>query len=428
MMTLKGAVCLKHYDVIVAGGGPAGITAAAESARQGAETLLVERCGCLGGNLTLGLVGPFMGSVGPGTAADELIRLLGSPYPEAVCFDAEEAKYRLAEYVKASGADVLLQTSVIGVSAENGVIRSAELAGKGGRFSAEADLFVDATGDGDLAVLAGADYEMGREKDGLMQPMSILFVIGGADPEQHLVCHHEKDETVFPDGRSYLRLCREACEAGELPETVNIVRLYATGRPDERMVNATQLNGVSGLDAPSLFDADLELRRQIEMCCAFLRRRVPGFEHIFLRSSASLTGVRESRRILGDTVLTADDLAAGRKFEDAAVHNACFCVDIHNPSGAGQADGADRLKVRPYDIPFGCMRPRGIENLLTCGRCISGTHEAHASYRVMVICMAMGQAAGIAAATAARLGCTTRQLDIREVRKRMADRGVRLNG
>ena len=155
----------------------------------------------------------------------------------------------------------------------------------------------------------------------------------------------------------------------------------------------------------------------------FLRRYVPGYQSARVKSTASTLGVRESRRVMGEYVLGDDDLRAGRKFPDVVVHNANFVVDIHNPTGGGQAEGLAEV-VRPYDIPYGCLIPKKVENLVLSGRSISGTHRAHASYRIMTVCMAVGEAAGAAAALSLKKGVTPRALDAKDVQQALIARGA----
>ena len=412
------------YDIVIAGAGPAGIAAALEATRSGLKTALIERYGCVGGNLTLGYVGPLLGKVCPGTIAEEI--------EDAICAkrgavpDFERAKIALTSMLDEAGVDVYLQTSVIGAERIGENIKNVYTSGKFGALSFSAEVYVDATGDGDLAVQSGCRYEMGREGDGLVQPVTLMFVIDGVDPRQPLLCRHEEDYTELGDGREYLDLCHKACRTGELPENVNIVRLYATGVNTERMVNATQENRIDPLDPTDVFKAEASLRRQIGKIIEFLKNNIPGFEDIHIKGSASTLGVRESRRILGRYQLTEQDLMEGRVYPDSVVHKANFCLDIHNPSGAGQAVHEERRPVtpKPYDIPFSAMCPIGCENLITAGRCISGTHVAHSSYRVMRICMAMGQAAAAAASVMCKTKTTTSTVDVEAIRNHLIGRGV----
>ena len=414
------------YDVVIAGAGPAGISAALEAARSGLKTALIERYGCVGGNLTLGYVGPLLGAVCPGTIAEEI--------EEAICEkrgafpDFERAKIALTYLLDEAGVDVYLQTSVIGSERIGENIKTLYTSGKFGNISFSAEVFIDATGDGDLAMLSGCKFEMGRDGDGLVQPVTLMFLIDGVDPDQPLLCRHEEDYTDLGDGREYLDLCRNACHTGELPENVNIVRLYATATKTERMVNATQENRINPLDPSDVFRAEASLRRQIGKIVDFLKNNIPGFENIRIKGSASTLGVRESRRIIGRYQLTEQDLMQGRTYPDSVVHKANFRLDIHNPSGAGQAVHEERrpAKPKPYDIPFAAMCPIGCNNLITAGRCISGTHVAHSSYRVMRICMAMGQAAAAAASVMLKTDTNTSTVDVEEIRKHLICRGVHL--
>ena len=414
------------YDVIVAGAGPAGIGAALEAAHSGKKTALIERYGCVGGNLTLGYVGPLLGRVCEGTVAEEI--------EDAICLqrknvpDFEKAKIALTLLLEEAGVEVYLQTSVIGVEKKGEHLEKVHTAGKFGNFSLSAEVFIDATGDGDLAVQSGCSFEMGRDGDGLVQPVTLMFVIDGVDPDQPLLCCHEEHYTDLGDGREYLDLCRKARRSGELPENVNIVRLYQTERKTERMVNATQENRIDPLDPLAVFRAEVSLRRQIGKIVDFLKNNIPGFSNIYIKGSADTLGVRETRRILGRYQLTEQDLMQGRTYPDSVVHRAYFCLDIHNPSGAGQSVNEEKCPQRPlpYDIPFSAMCPLGCDNLITAGRCISGTHVAHSSYRVMRICLAMGQAAGAAASVMLETKTTTATVNTDLIRRHLIDRGVRL--
>ena len=414
------------YDVLIAGSGPAGISAALEAARSGAKTALIERYGCVGGNLTMGYVGPILGSVCAGTIAEEIEDAVCAA--RGLCPDFERAKIALTTLLDDAGVDVYLQTVVTGVDKDGEHLKSVRTNSKFGTIDFEADAFIDATGDGDLSVLSGCPWEIGREGDGLVQPVTLMFVIDGIDPNQKLLCCHEEHYTDLGDGREYLDLCHKACRSGELPENVNIVRLYRTERVTERMVNATQENYINPLDPMSVYHAETALRKQIGKIMAFLKNNIPGFENITIKGSASTLGVRESRRIMGRYLLTEQDLLAGKTFPDTVVHKAHFCLDIHNPAGPGQSEHDEKCpsSPKPYDIPFSAMCPLGCDNLITAGRCISGTHVAHSSYRVMRICMAMGQAAGAAASILCRTQETTQTISTEKLRRHLIDRGVRL--
>ena len=417
-----------RYDIIVAGAGPAGICAAVAAARDGAKVALVERYGVIGGNLTAGYVGPILGMTGKGTMRDEMVRLLGVPENDMIgrtgkAHDFENAKLLLEEFVAAeANIDVFMQCGIVDVVKDGNRAGGVIAACNGTLFALTAAVVIDATGDAAVSALAGAEIAKGRDGDGLMQPVTLEFTIDGVDEDRGIVCIGDVDDVEL-NGERFLDYCKRLADEGKLPADLAAVRLHPTTVPGQRQVNTTQLCGVDITDVGQIFKADIELRRQIRLLVDFLREYVPGYENCRCTASGTTTGVRESRRVMGDYVLTGEDVEAGAKFEDAIVHDAEFIVDIHNPAGAGQAE-AKIGWCRPYDIPYRCFLPRGIENLYVTGRCISGTHRAHASYRVMSICMAMGEAVGIAASMCAAAGCSPRELDVRALQSRMESKGI----
>lgn len=407
---------MDEVDVLVCGGGPAGVAAASVAAKAGARVLLVERYGRLGGMATNAFVGPLMGNV-RSAWVDAILERLGGRN-----VDYEFMDLRYADLLADCGADLLLHAWATAPILEDGRVVGATLLTKQGMLPVRAKVTVDATGDGDLAVGAGAAFEQGREAgpyweaDGLVQPVTIQFRVGG-------VCHAETMEARggrwsfrFPDGRSWIDVVRDAQARGELPETVGFVRTYPARRDDERVINATQVNGIDGTNVRDLTRAELEARRQVGPVMAFLRRHAPGFQDAHVNGMPAVLGVRETRRIACLQRLVADDLLSGRTWPDAVVRGAEFIIDIHNPAGAAHAHPQDKIpKVQPYDIPHGCLVPRGVDGLLVAGRCIGGSHEAMASYRVQVIALATGVAAGAAAAVAARDRVPPRMADIARI-------------
>ena len=418
------------YDVVVAGSGPAGICAAVAAAREGAKVALVERYGVVGGNLTAGYVGPILGMVGKGTMRDEIVALLVVPENDMIgetgrAHDFERAKMLLAQFVNHPNIDVYLQTTVTDVVKEgNAVVGLIVTAGEG-QFVIKGAVTVDATGDGLVSYLAGAQTEKGRE-DGLMQPVTLEFTIAGVDESKGIICIGDVDDVKLGDER-FLDYCKRLAVAGEIPEKIAAVRLHPMVYDGYRQVNTTQVNGVDMTRVEQIFKADLELREQMYLLEDFFHKHIPGYENCRVISSGTTTGVRETRRVIGDYVITAEEMAAGCRFDDVIVHRAEFIVDIHNPAGSGQAE--DHIQYcDPYDLPYRCFTPKGVENLYTAGRCISGTHRAHASYRVMSICMAMGEAVGTAAALCAAEGVTPRNLDVKKLQKSLTDKGIELYG
>lgn len=346
----------------------------------------------------------------------------------AIAMDSDEAKGKLVEFLHREGVEFRLQTPVADALVEDGAIRGVFVLTQSGLACMRAKRVVDATGDGFVSAMAGAEVMFGRDGDGRVQPASLMYIIDGVDENSNLFCNHEEHYTTFPDGREYLVTCKKAAAEGRLPENVTIVRLYAGTRPGERMVNATQANGISVLRDGDIERAEVELRRQMEQVNRFLREEIPGFANIRTRMSASTLGVRESRRIRGRYVLHAQDLLDGRVFEDCVVHGADFCLDIHNPSGGGQAESEgcpQRSKL--YDIPMRALQPLGVENLILAGRCISGSHRAHASYRVMNIAMGVGQAAGAMAAVSVQKNQNVSELEYADVRDALLAQGCILS-
>lgn len=423
----------ENCDVLVVGGGPAGVCAAVSAARTGAKTVLLERTGVLGGMMTTGLVQPLLGSCASYTMYQEVCGLLMQGHDPTQCrttrngteipIDPEEAKLRLLKLALDSGVQVHLQTAVAEVLMQEDTVVGVLAADGMGLNEYRAAVAVDASGDGFVAWRAGVPYEVGRAEDGMCQPATIEFTLAGVSEYEAITCFGGSDPVQLSDGTPYVQLCKEASERGELPENVQIVRVHPTWRIGERQVNATQKNGGNLFDAAELAKADLELRMQISKIVFFLRKHVPGYAHCYVKASANMVGVRESRRFEGLYRLTDADVEEGRHFDDAVVHNAWFLIDIHNPAGGGQAEGHSRM-ARPYDIPIRCLIPQKVNGLLLSGRNISGTHRAHASYRVMGIAMAVGQAAGTAAALCVREKICPAALDVRLVQRELEAAGA----
>ena len=425
---------LREYDVIVAGGGPAGIAAAVSAARCGAKTALIERFGILGGMLTSGHVQPILGRAEGYTMYDEVVALLHRGHEEAprvttrngdeIGLDLEEAKHRLLKLCLENGVYVYLQTPVIAPIMEGSRVMGLQVCTPQGPENLRAAAVVDATGDGYVAAMAGAPYQIGRD-DGRCQPATLEFTVENVDETHHFACYGGSDPVTLPDGRRYSEVCKEACARGELPENVSIVRIHYTLRPGERSINATQANGFDTLTPAGAAAAEYLLREQVGPVVAFLRKNAPGFENCRVKSSATALGVRETRRFVGEYVLSDTDVETGARFPDVVVHKAWFLIDIHNPAGGDQAERHSQ-PAKPYDIPYRSLIPQKINGLLLSGRNISGTHRAHASYRVMGVALATGQGAGVAAALCAQRRVTPRQLDYHLVQQELILRGARL--
>lgn len=409
-------------DVLVCGGGPAGVAAALAAGRQGRKVLLVERYGRLGGMAVQAMVGPLMGVV-RSAWVDEIIKRIGG---RAIDYEFIDLKY--AEMLQEAGVEIVLHAWAEETLCEGGRVTGVRLLTKQGRLTVRAAVTVDATGDGDIAHGAGAACEQGRgagatwKADGLVQPMTIQFRVGGVVDKESMEAKGGRKGYKFPDGRRWSQVTLEALGRGELPPTVGMVRIYRSIRPTERVINATQINGVDGTNVKDLTRAELEGRRQAQVVLEFLRKYAPGFQQAWISGMPAVVGVRETRRVLGLSYLKAEDLLAGKKWPDAVVRDVDFQIDIHNPDGYGQAQGISKEhptgrdpKVKPYEIPLGCLIPKEVRGLVVAGRCISGSHEAMASYRVQVIAMGTGIAAGATAALAAEKKIEPREVDVKAV-------------
>ena len=448
----RQALLAGETDVLVVGGGPAGLGAAVAAADAGAQVVLAERYGFLGGNATAALVMPLMSfhtqmpapekrgattllptDHGPGepVVSGVLGRLLerlvqaGGAIPPSLAtgyvvpFDPEWFKLIALELLDEAGVQFLFHAFASGVlPGTEGVVFET----KSGPLAVRARVIVDCTGDGDVAVQAGAPYEIGRG-DGLVQPMTLMFRVGQFRREAfeaYVKAHPRQWRGVH----GLWDLVREATEAGELRLPREDILFFATPHEGELSVNSTRVTRVKGVDVWDLSYAEWVSRGQMRQIEAFLRRYVPGFEQSYVVQSGVQVGVRETRRILGEYQLDADDVLGARQFDDAIARGA-YPVDIHNPKGSGTV-----LKRLPpgaaYDIPLRCLLPRNTDRVIVAGRCISGTHEAHSSYRVMPIVMATGQAAGVCAALAAREGMPPRQVPIRAVQRELLRQGASL--
>jgi hypothetical protein len=339
-----------------------------------------------------------------------------------VPFDPELFKLAALELLDEAGVRFLFHAFASGVTEDDGV-RGVVFETKSGPLVIRARVVIDCTGDGDIAAQAGAAYEVGRERDGLAQPMTLMFRM--VDFEQEAFARYVR---THPDQwrgvHGLWDLIREAAAAGELDLPREDILFFGTPHPREVSVNSTRVTHVLGTDVFDWSYAEWQARAQLRQIADFLRRRVPGFEAAYIAQSGVHTGVRETRRVVGDYQLTVADVLGARKFEDVIARGS-YPVDIHNPTGVGTV-----LKRLPpgeaYDIPLRCLLPRGIDGLLVAGRCLSGTHEAHSSYRVMPIVMATGQAAGVCAALATRAGSPTRAVPVERVQDELIAQGADL--
>ncbi|WP_119460037.1 FAD-dependent oxidoreductase [Rhodospirillaceae bacterium SYSU D60014] len=443
-------------DVLVVGGGPAGMGAALGAAWAGAKVVLVERFGFLGGNPTAALVMPLMSfhtqrgapndadstrlfptDHGPGEPIvagalavflERLIAAGGAVSPSSetgytVPADPEIYKLVALELLDETGVELLFHAFVSGIVGKSGRPEGLVFETKSGPVVIEAGAIVDGTGDGDAAVRAGARFDIGRDGDNRVQPMTLMFRMAGFDQKAFSAYVHE-NPSQWRGVHGLWDLVTEATLAGELDLQREDILFFATPHEGELSVNSTRMTGVSGTSVWDLTEAEIEGRRQMGQIAAFLRRHVPGFKTAYIVQSGVSVGVRETRRIIGDYRLTAEDVLEARKFDDAIARGS-YPVDIHSPTGKGTV-----LKRLPpgdyYEIPLRCLLPWGVDRLIVAGRCISGTHEAHSSYRVTPTAMATGQAAGVCGALAAKRGRLPREIPAAEVQRVLREQGASL--
>jgi hypothetical protein len=423
-----------RYDVIVAGSGPAGFTAAYCAARRGADVLLVERNGDLGGMLTTGLMGVFCGTASSGLFS-EMKRDICRPRSKGKkgftqqIYDVEVMKQYLYNKAEECGMSLLLYAMATGVSKTGDRIDRLLVQAKEGPLELRADCFIDATGDGDVAVFAGEEFTLGRESDGKFQPVTLIFALAGVDTENAPLVHGDKGDLPAK--------LREYVERGDVPYPAGHVICIEGYRPGTVKINMTNVIDVDGSRSEELTQSEVLCRKQLAGIVQFLRQEAEGFQNCYVSASAGMMGVRSSRHIHGRHVLNEKEVSEGKVFDDWAVSRAKYFWGTHNLYGPIHGNGYAESRKSPYGplpaeefytIPYRSLRPAKTENLLLAGRCISGTFLAHSNYRVMPICMAMGQGAGTAAALCAEDGRPLDKLDIDRFHETLVEDGVRSPG
>jgi ribulose 1,5-bisphosphate synthetase/thiazole synthase len=411
-------------DVLVVGGGPAGMHAAIAAARQGARTALVERYGFMGGNATNALVGPILGLYHYGTGRvilggtpremlERMGALGGALLNEPgfyVPFDPEVMKYVADRMVGEAGVRLRLHSFACGVIMDGPRIAAVIVESKSGRQAIAARVVVDCTGDGDIAAQAGAPYEVGQPGDGALQPMTLSYRLGNVDLSKMEDIHNRDQGYVVTNVREVME---RAVAAGKLPVFGGPwIMNGSTVRDGEAFVNMVRLWG-DATDVEVLTRSEVTGRDHIQQFVRFLRENIDGLQGVFVMDSGAQIGVRETRRFLGDYVLSEEDITSARGFDDTVAMGG-HVIDIHSPSGTA---GQRRDVIPAYQIPYRCLLPKGVENLLVAGRPISASHEAHASLRVMGTCMGIGQGAGVGAALAARSDGNPRRVDVAVLRR-----------
>ncbi|MBM3500281.1 MAG: FAD-dependent oxidoreductase [Armatimonadetes bacterium] len=422
---------MPRWDVIVVGGGTAGACAAIAAGRQGAQTLCLEQFGFLGGSQTAALVIPMMSFR---TSNEALIRGLNeeilacceafAPGQDGIWFDPETVKSVLETMALEAGVELLYHCQFAEPLLDGNRITGVYTLSKSGRRPHFARQVIDCSGDADVAFRAGAPCKSGREADGMNQAASLRFILGNVDLAalgEFLTgisgAPHAPPKLHFGFSRGmgtapWIEALVDQAEAeGVLsPAEGGYVQAFSVpGRPGELAFNCPRITHVNGARAEDLTRCEILGRQRIRKVIEFCRRYLRGFEEAYLAWTAPMVGVRETRRIVGEYVLTAEDVLGARKFGDSIAKNR-YPIDIHNPTGEGTV-----LRQLPpdeyHEVPYGCLVPLEIDNLLVAGRCISATFEAQGSLRIQANCRAFGEAAGVAAALCAKGGLVPRELD-----------------
>ncbi|SDD69352.1 FAD dependent oxidoreductase [Paenibacillus sp. UNCCL117] len=441
-------------DVLVVGGGPAGIGAAVAAARNGAKVLLIERYGFVGGNLTVAMVNPmftFHDIQGKqvirgvaGELVDRLVAKTVSPghvtdltFDNASMspFDPEGMKLVLFELLEEAGVELMLHTTFADAYTDDqGRVTGVIVENKSGRQAIHPKLVIDCSADADVVARIGAPFVKGRESDGAMQPVTLFYRVAGVDipglkawmkANRQLLKDAPTDEEI--DAQSALaflgmkEIIKQAMENGDYPkDAAPRILMYELPQQGQFAVNCTRLQGIDGTNVADLTRAEVETRKQAWAVTEFMKRHIGGFEQAYMLDTGVQVGVRETRHIVGDYTMTEDDVLSSRAFEDGI---ACgtFAIDIHPPEGEQQVFTGSGKAV--YEIPYRSLLPQGVHNVLVAGRCISATHNAFGSVRVMATAMGIGQGAGTAGALAVKRGLTTREVDAGEVRRLLLEQG-----
>ena len=404
-------------DVIVVGGGPAGLGAALAAAKNGAKTILVERYSCLGGLATTGLVivlppPPHGGTKGYGGLLQEIVNRLfelraahrfkkGEDSVGDIIFDPEALKLVVDQMVEEARVKLLLNSTAVDAVVKDNAIAGIIVENKSGRQAIMGKIVVDATGDGDIAAAAGAPYKKSKKYRAL--PTTLIYVIGGVN--NHRVRKYQRED---PELRKAAKKAGFTCYTwGLRREQRGPTFLHMDNIANGQVVVWGGSMQIDGTDAEDLTKAEIELRKRAKTDLDFLKKYIPGFEDSYIATTAPYIGVRETRRIVGEYVLNEEDLKKRRVFPDAIewYESPITPHDMHN-------------------IPFRCLVPKGIDNLLVAGRCLSATHGAQNRTRDIPTCMAMGQAAGTAAALSVKQGVKPRQFDVGLLQKTLVEQGA----
>lgn len=441
-----------NCGVLVCGGGTAGVVAAITAARAGADVLVVEQLGQLGGTQSAAWVTPMM----PNKILtenlthglnDEILHRAAQYDPpptdhsgDLLWFNPVTLALVLDDLLAEAGGRVLYHTWISDAIVENGALTGIILENKSGRQRITAHVTIDCTGDADVAFRAGVPCVSGDPEDGKNQPMSLRFALAGVDQERaaafladELGMNCYARPPLFEIGAGEAKntplgplICRAITDGVLAEDDLGYLQFFSMlGRPRELAFNCPRLAGLSATDAWDLSKAQTIGRQKIRRIARFFKTFVKGFADSYIGTIAPMVGVRESRRIVGDYTLTEEDYLTEARFPDAIARNS-YPIDIHST----KAKGGLIMKHLPpghyHEIPYRCLLPVGIENLLVAGRCLSATFAAQAAVRIQQNCRALGEAAGLAAALCLEHNVTPRQIDTGELRRRLNAQGAQI--
>lgn len=425
----------KHYDIVVAGAGIAGISAAVKAGSLGCSVLLIEHYPFPGGMSSAGMVSPFMKSE---TGGIELVkgiykelekgmRKLGGMIDNGfyAWVFRSVANYLLSE----SHVDLAFGTDVIGVQVENQTITSVTIASPQGASQVTANQFIDTTGDAQLVTLGRFPWVKGDEKTGKLQALTLFFRMGGIDVQKtaEYSRQHPKDFLAWMDFNfdfsriisiaGYKGLIQQAKAEGRFPKEVDYVFFTTLPASGEGAFNTTNILGIDPSTSLGLTQAEQVGHKQVAQIVDFLNQDVPGFENAYLIETAVQVGVRETRRAIAQYMMTGDDILKGSKFGDV-IARGCYGIDIHGQKG--ESSRMDELEEGNwYDIPLRSLRVKDAENLMVAGRCIGATREGHAALRIQPTASATGEACGAATALAVKRNVKIDEVPYSQIRKEL---------
>lgn len=454
VLTPKGGTTYSA-DVVVVGGGPSGVCAAIAAAREGSKTVLIEQGGCCGGMATRGLVGPFMTcydkdgeiQVIKGLFEEIVNRMVdkgGAIHPSEVRkktaytswieighdhvtpFCPETLKLVLDEMLEEENVEILYHTTFLSVIMEDSCVTGLRVSSKSGVEEVRGKVFIDCTGDGDVAFAAGVEFEIGNEELGITQPATMFFRICNVDDERiekdiqdNIDNFYRKDGVNY---RSFHWRVAQAREDGNWPLKRVSIGLFKSVN-GEWCVNTSRVMGVDATNNQSLTSGEIEGRKQAKIIMDFLRKYVPGCEDAKLMATASTLGIRESRHMKGVYSLNRDDILNGVVPEDA-IALASNSVDVHGRFGALSNQYVPIQNGSYYGIPYRCLLPKTINNLLVPCRSVSASSEAAGAIRVMPPMMALGQAAGVAGAMVAQGSTVCGEINVKELQEKLKKQGA----